>query len=252
MDENIRLDQILESEEYRKFFKEYCIGINSEENIIFWEMVQIYKMCLKDELKEVFDEIYQEFIKTDSKYELNIEFKARKEFEELKQTPLYWRDKKIFDELLKIVKSNMYDTYIHFVDSKEYRKMMGIPDPEEEKTNNRKSRKSLFLNKKHVEEIFKYEENQIKEEKSDKKSRRKSLLEILNLGSKEEYGDEVFNFMKNENNLIEVKEENFKESKEEVKEVKEDYKNESKEKVKKKKKRRSLSISSSSIDLDDY
>jgi hypothetical protein len=185
MNKDINLEELLEKEEYRSKFKEFCSNIKCEENIIFWEMVQIYKMSPKSELKEAFDEIYEDFFKKESKYELNIDNKTRREIEEIKNNKMTW-NKKVFDIILERVKNDMNDSFSHFTNSNEYKEMLGIT--EEEPKNILKKKKSkislfnIFDETKNVEEkketeIKVFDENNLETNKSNFEQK-KSLKKI--------------------------------------------------------------------------
>jgi hypothetical protein len=68
--------EILNDGKYRSFLKSYMIKKYAVENIIFYEEVEIFKILYDDEKrrKRAF-QIYNEFLKPGSRFELNISSK---------------------------------------------------------------------------------------------------------------------------------------------------------------------------------
>jgi hypothetical protein len=97
-----------------------------EENIVFWELVQIYKLSPRNELKGIFEEIYEEFIEKGSKYEINLDHKLRAELEEMKLLEKF--DKTIFDNILSKIKINMMDSFSNFANTQEFKNFSIIED----------------------------------------------------------------------------------------------------------------------------
>jgi hypothetical protein len=124
IEKDLSLEEVLENEMFRMKFKNFCKQERNEETIIFWEMVQMYKMSDRNELKDVFIEIYDEFFTSESKFELNIDSETREEIKKLKESMSL--NRKSFDIILEKIKKDMIDSFSRFIFTEEYKNIQNL------------------------------------------------------------------------------------------------------------------------------
>lgn len=111
-------DRLMQNSVGRALFKEYLTAEHAEENILFWESVESYhQLQTVDEMEEVMEDIYNQFISDKAKWEVSLDSKCRMNLEK----NITNATRSSFDEAqLQVYKTMERDNYTRFQRSKMY------------------------------------------------------------------------------------------------------------------------------------
>lgn len=111
-------DKLMQNSVGRYLFKEYLTAEHAEENILFWDSVQRYRqLCTVDEMEEILEDIYNQFISDKAKAEVSLDSKCRLTLEKNLNNPT----RSTFDEAqFQVYKTMERDNYPRFIRSKLY------------------------------------------------------------------------------------------------------------------------------------
>ncbi|KAJ0032718.1 hypothetical protein NQD34_002799 [Periophthalmus magnuspinnatus] len=124
------LEQLLQDKEYQHSFRSFLQSEFSEENLDFWLACEDFRtISSEEELRRRAQQIYQEFLQTTAKREINIDHQTREQIKRNVKTPTTH----CFDEAQKIVYGLMErDSYPRFLRSDMYRTLLenlSLPTP---------------------------------------------------------------------------------------------------------------------------
>ncbi|XP_062973333.1 regulator of G-protein signaling 1 [Elgaria multicarinata webbii] len=115
------LEKLLETQYGQEVFREFLKSEFSDENIEFWLACEDYKKTQADRLHGKAEKIYKEYVHSDAKKQVNIDFHTRKSIAEKAQDPT----PSSFDEAQRLVYLLMErDSYPRFLKSRFYHNLL--------------------------------------------------------------------------------------------------------------------------------
>ncbi|XP_032082535.1 regulator of G-protein signaling 1 [Thamnophis elegans] len=115
------LEKLLATQRGQEAFREFLKSEFSDENIEFWLACEDYRKTQADCLHGKAEKIYQEFVKSDARKQINIDFPIRKSVAKKVQDPT----PSCFDEAQRLIYVLMErDSYPRFLKSQHYHNLL--------------------------------------------------------------------------------------------------------------------------------